>query len=144
LGLKKTELLLESDSEAYSENKETKNPIFWARAPCSPVKLNQLVPETSCLHLQCRRVNQERNQHEASSAMSDDFHQTARHFVPEDRTLRNHRCGNLKSYKGDEIFDDEVQEEEYLEPQQSATQKKKRRKRTTKKKKKKKIERRRE
>jgi hypothetical protein len=30
---------------------------------------------------------------------SDDFQGTTRHYAPEDRTLHNHRCENLKSYK---------------------------------------------
>jgi hypothetical protein len=32
-----------------------------------------------------------------SSEMSVDFHQTTRYSTPEDRTLHNHRCENLKS-----------------------------------------------
>jgi hypothetical protein len=28
------------------------------------------------------------------------FHQTTRRYIPEDRTLHNHHCENLKSYKG--------------------------------------------
>jgi hypothetical protein len=30
---------------------------------------------------------------------SVDFQRTTRRYIPEDRTLHNHRCENLKSYK---------------------------------------------
>jgi uncharacterized membrane protein YciS (DUF1049 family) len=33
-----------------------------------------------------------------SSETSVDFHQTTRRYIPEDGTLHNHRCDNLKSY----------------------------------------------
>jgi hypothetical protein len=34
-----------------------------------------------------------------SSETSVDFQRTKRRYIPEDRTLLNHRCGNLKSYR---------------------------------------------
>jgi hypothetical protein len=33
-----------------------------------------------------------------SSETSDGFQRTTRRYIPEDRTLHNHRCENLKSY----------------------------------------------
>jgi hypothetical protein len=33
-----------------------------------------------------------------SSEMSLDFQRTTQRFIPEDKTLHNHRCENLKSY----------------------------------------------
>jgi hypothetical protein len=33
-----------------------------------------------------------------SSETSVDFHRTTRRYIPEDRTLYNHGCENLKSY----------------------------------------------
>jgi hypothetical protein len=33
-----------------------------------------------------------------SSETSVDFQRTARHYIPEDSALHNHRCENLKSY----------------------------------------------
>jgi hypothetical protein len=33
-----------------------------------------------------------------SSEMSVDFQRTSRRCIPEDKTLHNHRCENLKSY----------------------------------------------
>jgi hypothetical protein len=33
-----------------------------------------------------------------SSEMSADFQRTTRPYIPEDRTLYNHRCENLRSY----------------------------------------------
>jgi hypothetical protein len=34
-----------------------------------------------------------------SSETLVDFHRTTWHYIPEDNTLDNHRCENLKSYK---------------------------------------------
>jgi hypothetical protein len=34
-----------------------------------------------------------------SSETSDDFQQITSHSIPEERTLHNHRCENLKSYR---------------------------------------------
>jgi hypothetical protein len=34
-----------------------------------------------------------------SSETSVDFQRTTQHYIPEDRTLHNHRWENLKSYK---------------------------------------------
>jgi hypothetical protein len=33
-----------------------------------------------------------------SSEATTDFQQTTQRYIPEDRTLRNHRCENLRSY----------------------------------------------
>jgi hypothetical protein len=35
-----------------------------------------------------------------SSEMSVNFQRTTQRYIPEDRTLHNHRCENLNSYKG--------------------------------------------
>jgi hypothetical protein len=35
-----------------------------------------------------------------SSETSVDFQRTTRRYIPEDSTLHNHRCENLKSYTG--------------------------------------------
>jgi hypothetical protein len=32
------------------------------------------------------------------SEPSVDFQRTTRHYIPDDRTLHNHNCGNVKSY----------------------------------------------
>jgi hypothetical protein len=34
-----------------------------------------------------------------TSETSADFQRTTRRYIPADRTLRNHRCVNLRSYK---------------------------------------------
>jgi hypothetical protein len=34
-----------------------------------------------------------------SLEMSADFQQTTQHYIPDDRTLHNHHCENLKFYK---------------------------------------------
>jgi hypothetical protein len=41
-----------------------------------------------------------------STETSVDFQQTTRHYIPEDSTLYNHRCENLKSYeKGKDYYE---------------------------------------
>jgi hypothetical protein len=35
---------------------------------------------------------------------SIEFHQTTRRYIPEDRTLHNRRCQNVRSYKTNIIF----------------------------------------
>jgi hypothetical protein len=95
-----------------------KNTIFWDRTPCSPVKVNRRLGETYHLHLQGRRISLRRNQRESrwqaelvycsayfstlrmeaicSSETSVDFQWNIRRSIPEDSTLNNHRCENLK------------------------------------------------
>jgi hypothetical protein len=41
-----------------------KNSVFWAITPCSPLKVNGRFGETSCLHLQGRRISRIINQRE--------------------------------------------------------------------------------
>jgi hypothetical protein len=93
--------------------------IFWDIMACSPLKVNGLFRGTCRLHLQGRRISGARNQRESSwqpealglaysstlkmeatfsCEKSVDFQRTTRHYIPEDRTLHNHRCKNLKSY----------------------------------------------
>jgi hypothetical protein len=86
--------------------------------PCSPLKINWRFGRTCHLHLQGRRISEARNQREESSKLvsclaysstlklettcspetSVDFQRTTRHFIPEDKTLHNYRCENLRSY----------------------------------------------
>jgi hypothetical protein len=35
-----------------------------------------------------------------------DFQRTTRHYIPEDRTLNDHSCENLKSYNSKSTLDD--------------------------------------
>jgi hypothetical protein len=101
-----------------------KSSIFWDITPCSQLKVNRRFGETWRLHLQCQRIRRKRNQREnlfclppefrlvscsdysstlkmeavCSSETSVDFQRTTRRYIPQDRTLHNHRCENLKSY----------------------------------------------
>jgi hypothetical protein len=87
-----------------------KNPIFWDITPYSPLKVNRRFGGTDYLHSQGRRISQASNQYEAGSKQSPkmeatcssetlvDFQRTARRYIPQGRTLYNHRCENLKSY----------------------------------------------
>jgi hypothetical protein len=89
-----------------------KSPSFWNITPCSPLKVNRRFGETYSLHLQVRRISRARNQRDIRwqaysstlkmeaicySEMSVDFQRTTRRYIPEDRTIYNHRCENLKS-----------------------------------------------
>jgi hypothetical protein len=47
-----------------------KNSVLWDITPCSPLKVNRSFGTTCRLHLQCRRISQARNQHEAGSKHS--------------------------------------------------------------------------
>jgi hypothetical protein len=102
-----------------------KNAMFWDITPCSPLKVNWRFGGTYRLHLQGRRISRARNQRESrclslppaltpfscsaysstlkteaiySSETSLDIQRTTRRYIPEDSTLRYHRCENLKSY----------------------------------------------
>jgi hypothetical protein len=44
-----------------------KGSIFWNLTACSPFKVNRRFEGTYRLHLQCRRIREGRNQHEATS-----------------------------------------------------------------------------
>jgi hypothetical protein len=96
----------------------TNSSLFWGITPCSPFKANRRLGGTYRLGVQGRRIIQARNQHEAgskqrsytsystlnmeakySSETSVDFQRTTCLYIPEDRTLHNHRCDNLRSYK---------------------------------------------
>jgi hypothetical protein len=43
-----------------------------------------------------------------SSETSEDFRRSTRRYIPEDRTLHNHRCENLISYKPISVFTHEA------------------------------------
>jgi hypothetical protein len=100
--------------------------VFWDITPCSPLKVIWRFGGTYRRHIQDRRISHTRNQHEAGgnlcsfplklqltfnglhgimSQKIELFITTAvrtsdptRHYVPEDRTLHNHSCENLRSY----------------------------------------------
>jgi hypothetical protein len=101
-----------------------KSSIFRDITARSPLKVNERFGGTCRLHNQGRRISQTRNQYEAginqkfavlatcfmlvsspmkvearcSSEASVYFQRTICRYIPEDRTLHNHRCENLKSY----------------------------------------------
>jgi hypothetical protein len=105
----------------YLDNNDTllKISIFWNIMTCIPLKFNPRFGGTHRLHHRSRIINQTRNQREACSKQSSylaycstlkmeaihysetkaDFQWTTRHYIAEDRTLHNHSCENLKSYK---------------------------------------------
>jgi hypothetical protein len=81
---------------------QLKSTIYWDMTPCSPLNVNRRFGATYRLHLQGRRISRARNQRESRSQVdgSDmfEFQQTRQRYIPEDSTLHNHRCENLKSY----------------------------------------------
>jgi hypothetical protein len=75
----------------FNRNKFTlKSTIFWDITPCSPLKANRRFVATYRLHLQGRRIRRTRNHRENRWQ--------AQGYIPEDSTLHNHCCKNLKSY----------------------------------------------
>jgi hypothetical protein len=85
---------------------------------CSPVEVNRRFGGIYHLNLQGLNVRQSINQHESGSKQrqllpvscwflvwlilmaetSVDYHRSTWHYIPEDRTLRSHRCESLKSH----------------------------------------------
>jgi hypothetical protein len=65
---------------------DTKSYIFSDITPCSPLKVDQRFGVICRLNLRGR------------TETSVDFQRTTRRYIPEVRTLHNHRCENLKSY----------------------------------------------
>jgi hypothetical protein len=101
--------------------------IVWCITPCSLFKVNRCFGGIYRLHLQGRRISRARNQSQSmiwelclppafrlvscstysstlkmeaicSSETSVETRRTTRRHIPEDDTLHNHRCENLKSY----------------------------------------------
>jgi hypothetical protein len=98
-----------------------KSTIFWDITPCSPSNVNRLSGGAYRLHFQGWRISRARNQRESkwqaeffascsaysstlkmeaicSTETSIDIRRTTRRYIPEDSTLHNHRCENLKSW----------------------------------------------
>jgi hypothetical protein len=108
----------------------SKNSIFWDITPCSLLKVNRCFGGTFRPHHQVRNINQTRTQRESrwqaelvsylayssilkmeaicTSEMPVDFQHTTRRYIPENRTLPNHRCENLKSYKYELILHEAI------------------------------------
>jgi hypothetical protein len=67
-----------------------KSTIFWDITPCSPLKVSKRFGGTYRPHLHGRRISQARHQRERRW-------QAERYTrIPEDSTLHNHSCENLK------------------------------------------------
>jgi hypothetical protein len=90
-------------ARASTEN-DLKCTIFWDITPCSLLKIDRRFGGGLCLPpdftLVSCSVYSSTLKMEAtwSSEASVGFQRTSRHYIPEDRTLHNHRCENLKSY----------------------------------------------
>jgi hypothetical protein len=79
-----------------------KSIIFWDMTPCSPLSITRRFGGSYRLHLQGRGLLNYSSilKMEAicSSKTSGTTQRTTRRHIPEDDTLHNHRCENLKSY----------------------------------------------
>jgi hypothetical protein len=101
IGLLRT---LEFISPVTQRKSFLKSITFWDMTPCSPLSFNRRFGGTYRLHLQGLRNNFSKNQQGSrweacSSETSVETRRTTRRHIPEDDTLHNHRCENLKSYK---------------------------------------------
>jgi hypothetical protein len=73
-----------------------KSSAFWDITPYSSLKVNRRFGGTYRLHLEGRRIrNQRENRWQAEQLI--DFQWTTGRYIPEDRTLHNHSWENLKS-----------------------------------------------
>jgi hypothetical protein len=119
---------LSSSSGFLKTDHNAKSHIFCDMMPCGPSKVNRCFERTHRHYLHGRIINHATNQHEAdmfwagssaccllhvgfltysstlkmetcSSETSAGFQRTTRRYTPEERTLHNHRCENLKSYR---------------------------------------------
>jgi hypothetical protein len=84
-----------------------KSCIFGDITPCSPLKFNLRFGGICRLQIQGRGTSWflaqlilliMKNEATCSSETAIDFQRTTRRYIPEDKTLHNHRCENLKSY----------------------------------------------
>jgi hypothetical protein len=80
--------------------------VFWGIILRSPLKLNRRFEGTCRLPLHavcfslisCLAYSTLNIEATCYSETSVDFQRTTRRYIPEERTLRNHSCENLKSY----------------------------------------------
>jgi hypothetical protein len=110
-------------SRSFKQNYVLKSIIFWDMTPCSPKSFNRRFGKTYRLHFHGRRNKFSKNQQASSlppvwllvfaelisstlkmeaicsSKTSVQTRRTTRRHIPEDGTLHNHRCENLKSCK---------------------------------------------
>jgi hypothetical protein len=101
----------------HNGNRFKKSIIFWDITPCSPLSVNRHFGGTYHLHLQVQRnkfskkpASKQASRWQAmeaicSSETSVNTERNARRYIPEDDTLHNHRCENLKSYEADSVFE---------------------------------------
>jgi hypothetical protein len=80
-----------------------KSTIFWDITPFSPLKVNRRFGVTYHLHLQGRSISRARNQRKSrwqslpyATKTTVDFQRITWRYIPENSTLHNHRCENLK------------------------------------------------
>jgi hypothetical protein len=83
---------------------QMKNPVSWDTALCSPLKVNRIIGCSvllaTCFVLVSHLVYSSTLKRGATcfSEASVEFQRSTRRYIPEDRTVHNHRCDSLKSY----------------------------------------------
>jgi hypothetical protein len=107
------------DGGDKNRNLLVKNSIFWDIRPFSLLNVNRPFGRICRVHLQRRRISQTKNllldtclmlvsciaysstlkmEAMCSSETSGYFQRTTHRYIPENRTLHNHSCENLKFY----------------------------------------------
>jgi hypothetical protein len=64
-----------------------KTSTFWDITPCNPLKVNRRFGETCHVHLQGRRISQERNERESRRQREEQSQMAIRCYIPEGRAL---------------------------------------------------------
>jgi hypothetical protein len=87
----------------------SKSIFFWDMTPCSALSCTRRFGGTYRLHLQGRRMFSKPASKQVASTLkmeaipssetSGTTQRTTRRHIPEEDTLENHRCENLKSYR---------------------------------------------
>jgi hypothetical protein len=80
------------------------NSTFWDMTPCGPLEVNLrfrgMCPSACFISVSCSAYTWTlKMEATCSSKPSADFRRATWRYIPENVTLRNHRCENLKSYK---------------------------------------------
>jgi hypothetical protein len=89
----------------YTTNYLDTSSIFWDITPCSLLKINRrfafmfnLCLPPAFTSVSCLAYSSVlKMEVTCSFEITADFQRTTRHYIPEQRTLHNHRCENLKS-----------------------------------------------
>jgi hypothetical protein len=91
---------MHQNSRSYALNIEPKRCIFWEITPCSPYSTDVSEERDSASFILVSYLvysSTLKMESACPSETSVEFQRTTRRYIPEDRTLHNHRCENHKS-----------------------------------------------